>query len=253
MALALVGLGAIIMAAGPDGVLRMAQFVWSNAGFLLVAVAVLAVLATVVPRGALAGPLLIAVAGVGVLAMRDGWSREIGWAAAGAGMVFAGAWLVRTAPAAPRDGLDPVWRAGTAFFPGAVLARPGEQAPHELTATVVATRLVIDLRAARANDKGRIELTLSCWAGRMDVYLPGRWAVIAGRLHAARGVRFTGGLDRAELVPYPARDEFAEVLAQAVRGRARRYGEEDGSTLDSMVVIVHLLGAIGDVNLVGRD
>jgi hypothetical protein len=249
LAIVLVGVGGVLVTAGPAGLLEFVRLLLANVGLLLIATAAAAVLAAALPRGARAGPTIVAIVGLLVLWLnRNNWSGQFWWTAAGAGLVLTGCSLALAAPVRRPAEVDPVWRRAAILFRTKAAVESDVETPAQITLVVVGTLLDVDLRQAKAPGRRFLELVISCWLGRVDIRLPPHWAVVGGRLHTSHHVRLKGRLDDRDIFPYPTLDQL-EKIAEA---RAEQYACNNQRPLP-VAIVVHVLGAGGEVELVGRE
>ena len=111
--------------------------------------------------------------------------------------------------------------------------------------TSVAARIDVDLRTAQPPQYGPLQVFVSCWGGAVHLDFPEGWAVVAGRLLAARSIRFKGALDSADTFPSPDDPTTVEMLNEVAEQR----GQSTGSTDPTVAVVVHVLGIGGTVTV----
>jgi hypothetical protein len=251
LALALVGLGSTLAVGQPAGLLELGRALWARLDVILIAIAIITILATVAPRGSLGGAVVFGSAGLAVhLGRRGGWSAPDVWLLLGAGAVAAGGWLAMTVDVPEPDQIDPVRRRIALLFPRRI-GLAGRRAPDILSVVAVGTCVRVDLSAAKAPKGETIELLISCWAARVELAVPARWPVVAGRLASAHAIRFCGELDLAEPTPFPHLPEQAARLTKVTAERTAAH-ERSPASGRAAAIVIHVLGLAGEVTIVGR-
>jgi hypothetical protein len=250
-ALTLVGVGSAIAAGGPVGLAYVARAVWEHLDLLLVALAGSALLAAVAPRGTRAAPVALALVGVGIHLWRNsGSSTAQVWLLLGGTAILMGGWL-GTAESTARDGgqpVDPVRRSVAVLFPRAI--QISGQAPDQLFVLAVGVRVRVDLSLAQPPRFASTQVLVTCCAARIEVIVPNSWPVVAGRLAAAYGVRFTGRLDSNRSTPHPQEPAEAKILGKLAKERWKRVAGPGAPR--SAVVVIHAMGFGGEIVLVDR-
>ena len=249
-ALVLVVVGAALLAAGLDGVQRLAELVVATSGWILLIVAAAWLLALVASREALAGPAVLGLTGLAVVAtQRAWWARPDAVAWSGILLVALGGLLVVRQPATLPSAVDPVHRV-LVIGPRTIALPAGQRSPDRLRVLVICGRARVDLTRARAPRDSVMELLVSCWAGRMTLQVPGSWPVVAGRVSAALATQFVGELDSREaFTDLGDSEQYAKLLALAAQRQAR-YAHQDEHR--SVAVVVHVLGFGGIVEVAAR-
>jgi hypothetical protein len=180
---------------------------------LTVVAGVLILLRAVIPRGALAGPLVLIVAGSVALVIQSGVvTNSMLQRVAPALLVTGGAVVAMSrrsrVPAIPTI----VARYWSAFVP--IVRELRDRAPHKLIVHCLLGHIMLDLTAARyPRDALRVTVDITLLGGHVELRLPDDWTVRAGRLDLARGTRFHGQLSSAEPVsPQPREEEDGQNL-----------------------------------------
>jgi len=239
VALAMMVAGALLTLDGPGGVTRAGRLLAEHGGIVLIALAVAALLAAMAPRGTVVGPVVVGLIGVGLVGARAGlWSAEALWTAGGTGLVVVGGWVVMASVSPAAHDFDPAWRRRAILWPRTIEVSDENAWPQHLGILAVGTKVEVDLRRGRRPVTAFLELAVSCWGGRVEVYLPPHWRVLPGRVHAATAVRLKGRLDDTE----PLRDPHAP-------GAEKRIAAMGGN---DVVVVIHIVGLGGEVQLI-RD
>jgi len=236
LSLMLVAVGAALAAGGPTVLLAVVSFGWRNASALLFVLGGVALLSAVVPPGTLAGPMVFGLLGLGVVLVRSGFSDTIGRFGVAAALVGVG--LVLATEPGPRRALELRRRRWAVLFPRRA---PVSSVPPRVRLVAVGNRFTLDLSEARCQ-RTVVEFFLSSWCGHVTLVLPTNWAVVAGRVTAARGIRLEGNLDSTRTFEDPDDDvlgkELDNLLTQRGSIPARR-----------CVVVIHLLGVGGCVSV----
>lgn len=238
-------MGAILVVAGPAGLAAAVRVLLGHAGLVLIGMALAALLYNLAPQGTLAGPVVLAAVGGAVLAWQRGWwsARSI-WALVGLALALTGgALVIRKDPGVVTT--EPVRRIVAPAVRRRLAFRSEEGAPERLRLVAVAARIDVDLRQAQPPAYGPMEVFVSCWGGTICFDIPDSWAVVAGRLTAARSIRFEGILDSADTFPDPDDPEMAERLAQIASSRK----DSTGATDVGAAIVVHVLGIGGSVTV----
>ncbi|GAB3873144.1 hypothetical protein ACFQ1S_00770 [Kibdelosporangium lantanae] len=239
LALLAISTGSVLVAAGPPGLAHLGTLLWDNAGWLLLSLGGLSLLATVAPKGSLLGPLVLVVLGLVVL----GWPRPEIWALTGGVMAVGGAFLLVKQPITATN--DPVVRRSAVLFPRSFTLSALGLGPSRLYLRTVGTRLVADATWMAPPPKDVLELVVSCWGGRVELKLPMHWTVVAGRLSATKLISFEGTLDSPKPIPHPTTVSKSD-RDDLIRARVERYGTPGDS---AALVVVHVLGFGGVVEV----
>jgi hypothetical protein len=251
----IMGVGAILLSAGPHGLRRVGDLLGAAAGYIFLAAAALLLLVTAVHRGAWVGPALLAVIGIVVLGLRShGMWYENRWAIVGALLVVIGGICVTQSTSTSRPATRPRWpstyRRAFSFVYRPVLRLPSSTpAPRALTLAAVLGWLRVDLSTAGVPRRGGLELFISCWAGgHVTVTVPADWAVVGGRLNSAFGIDCSGDFDDSEVHPNPVTPAALRRLeALAVQAYDRAPGNARGKR--AVWVVVHVMGVGGWVTI----
>ena len=119
----------------------------------------------------------------------------------------------------------------------------GEVAPERMRVLAVLCRVQIDLRLANVPRYGPLEIPITCWWGTIDIQIPDHWAVVAGRVFAARSVELNGMLDSDQVFNDPVLEDQSEALAEISSERAAGRSSDGIGT----AVVIHLMGVGGRV------
>jgi hypothetical protein len=240
-----VAVGAVFAVDGPAKVEALARDLIRHAGLGLIAVAVIVLVYNLAPRSALAGPILLAIVGVLVLAWQNHWwTVRSGWSAAGTAIALLGGYLaMRRTPS--KATTDPAQRLTAVLLNRRILCRPDEPAPERLNTIAILSRIDVDLSSTQRPAYGPIEMFVTCWGAAVYLKLPRHWALVAGRLAAAKSIRFSGALDWPEPFPNPDQPDAAERLEAIAAERAMVTGRPH----ESAAVVVHVLGIAGHVSI----
>lgn len=250
--LLLVAIGSALLVGGPDPLVDLVRWLADRAGVLLLGLAAAIVLVTAIPRGAATGPLGLAGAGVVVLAAQHGQITSADWWAVGGGVLIGlGAFLSlgRRHSDSSQD-VDPVQTYRVLLLSRSIPVRSSDQVPKQIRLIAIGARAQLDLAAAQPGRTDVLELVLTCYAGRVEVALPERWAVVAGRVSATRSVDFIGRLDAITPLTDLNDELQCTVLTEAATDQAKSYPVPEGAR--SMVVVIHVVGLWGQVILLGR-
>lgn len=172
---------------------------------MLVLGGVSAILLVAVPRGTLAGPVLLIFVGLlGIAAERGMLSRSLlvhlpAFILIGVGVIVA---MSRRQNIQIDTGVKPY----TAIvFP----ARPRVRgdAPRKVIARAIFGLLRLDMSQAGYPPVTRLWIDVTCVMGRVEVILPKDWEVQAGRIELARRMTFGGTLSRSNLAPLEEQEE----------------------------------------------
>ena len=202
-----VGVGVVAVASGTawalGGTNSLVTVVRAFAGLLpllLVIGGVSVILFVVVPRGMLAGPVLLVSIGVLALAVEHGVFRRSLFIHVPA-FIIIGAGVV-VAMSQPRDfqiGAT-VKRYTTILLP--VRHRVIGSASPKIVVRAIFGMVLVDLsKADYPKGVGRLSVDLTCIMGRIEIVVPRGWRVLAGRVDLARGMSFEGTLTDSELAP----------------------------------------------------
>lgn len=238
---ALVAAGAALAAGGPGVFAALAGLVWRDLPLLIFAGAGVMVLVSIVPRRALVGPVALSFLGLGVLLV-----RSHGWPVVGR---FGGAALLTLVGVLLALRRDEARDANLRRRRWAVLAKrrlPSTKAPAVIRLVAIGGRLKVDLTHAK-HERKIIQVFVSSWISRVAIVVPTKWVVVAGRLSAARGIRFDGELDAAGVFLNP--DENQGDIDELERIRSKAASPEGTKPC---VMVVHVLGAGGIVSI-GRQ
>lgn len=214
-----VGLGLIAVAAGTawgvggiGSVATSARRLAELLPILLVLGGTLAILLVVMPRGALAGPVLIVAIGLLGLAAEDGLLRMLYLVRIPA-FVLIGAGVVVAMSRSGRVQVDTgVKRFSTFLFP--IHRYVHGTAPRKIIARAVFGSLKLDMSQAELSP-ARVWVDVTCLVGRIEIIIPKGWEVRAGRIELARHITFEGTLTSIDIAP-PTEEEDPEARGLAV-------------------------------------
>jgi hypothetical protein len=171
---------------------------------LTVAAGVLILLRAVTPRGALAGPLVLIVAGSVALVIQFGVVTNSLLQRVTPALLVTGGAVVALSRRS-REPATIVVRYWSAFVP--IVRELPHRAPHKLIVRCLLGHIMLDLTAARyPRDALRVTVDITLLGGHVELRLPDDWTVCAGRLDLARGTRFVGELSS----PTPVSPESGE-------------------------------------------
>lgn len=227
-----VGLGLVAVAAGTawavggiDLVATSARRLAELLPLLLVLGGALAILLVIVPRGALAGPVVLVSIGLLGLAAEDGTLHKLYLARIPA-LILVIAGVVVAMSRSEKIQVDTrVKRFNAILFPRhpRVSGRP----PLKIIARAIFGWLKLDMTQADSSFQAfRIRVDVTCIVGRIEIIMPKDWEVQTGRVELARNIKFEGTLTG----PDKARPEH-----------------DDGG--DKKLVIINVLGWLGFVVL----
>ena len=241
--LAVFGFGLVLAIDGPTRVGEVTHDIARHAGACILAAAVIVLIYNLAPRGTLLGPAVLAVAGLGVLTWQNQWwPVKPEWAALGITMLLLGGVVVIRKDRVVATS-DPTRRLVALFTRRRVALGALDNAPEQLSLIAFLAPLEVDLTSAQRPSYGPVEVLVTCWGGAVRLTVPSHWAVVAGRLAAARAIQFSGALDSSDAFPSPEDDVAAEQLAELAKSRAR-LPDETGT-----VVVIHVLGLGGSVTV----
>src|SRR5204863_4797769 len=165
------------------------------AGVVLLGLAAALALWTAVPRDRRKLPLLVASAVAVVLVAQHGVDMS----------VIVGGMLIVVGVLVPgfragdgfRDDVDPVHTYRRVFYPRGITANMTSPLPRQLRVRAMGlpVPVLVNLRDAKPGESWFLEIVLTCWFAQISIDLPPHWAVVAGRVAAARKVSFLGRLD----------------------------------------------------------
>jgi hypothetical protein len=220
-----VGVGIVAVASGTawalggiDSLVTAARTLAELLPLLLVIGGAAAILLIVVPRGALAGPVLIIAIGAFGLAVELGvFHRSL--ASHAAAFVLIGLGVAVAMSRSEKQDIDVgVQRCTAILFP--VRRGISGKAPRKLIVRTVLGLLRIDL--AQAIHSGWLWMDITCVLGRVELNVPEDWQVQAGRIELARRVTFEGRLTSTDLAPPKEQggDETQKLAVLNVQGWA---------------------------------
>lgn len=176
---------------------------------MLVLGGVLAILLVAVPRGALAGPILLIFVGLlGIAAERGMFSRSLLVHLPALILIGVGVIVAMSRHHKIDTGVE---RCTAIVFPARRRIRG--DAPRKVIARAIFGLLRLDMSQAGYPSVTRLWIDVTCVMGRVEVILPKDWEVQAGRIELARRMTFGGKLSRSNLAPLAAQeDEFGKNL-----------------------------------------
>jgi hypothetical protein len=225
-----VGLGLVAVAAGTawavggiGSVATSARRLAELLPLLLVLGGALAILLVVVPRGTLAGPVLLVSVGLLGLAAEDGMLRKLYLARIPA-LILVGAGVIVAMSRSEKIHVDTGVKRFTAFLFPAHRTLRGET-PAKIIARAIFGLLKVDMsHTAPSLQTDRVWVDVTCIAGRIEIILPKEWEVKPGRVALARRIRFEGALPGTDIGP-----------------------AEQGDQRDQNLVVINVLGWLGFV------
>lgn len=225
MSRARIGLGIVAVAAGTalalgriDSLVATARALAELLPLLLVIGGVVAIVLVVVPRGALAGPVLIISIGALGLAVEHGaFHRSLVTRAAAFILIGLGVVVAMSRP--EKQGIDVGVQHCTAVLLPAHRDISGI-APSKLIVRAVFGQLRIDL--SQATHSGELSIDITCVLGRVELTLPKGLQVRAGRVELARRMTFEGTLTSSKLALPAAQggEEEQDMIVLNVQGWA---------------------------------
>lgn len=177
---------------------------------LTVVVGVLIILRAAMPRGALAGPLVLIAAGsVALFIQFNAANYTVIYRMIPAMLVAGGVVVAMGRRSGEPDLPSIVLRYWSMLLP--VSRRVQSPAPHKLIVYCLLGHLTLDFTQAAypTVSAPRITVDLTLLGGRVEFLLPDNWTVQAGRLSLAKGTQFSGRIglfDQA--ADEPSDDEF---------------------------------------------
>lgn len=181
------------------GMASLATFARTAADLIpivLVLTGVAAILLVAVPRGALAGPVVLIFIGVIGIEVEHGMLRR-SLSAHVAQVILIAAGVVVAMSRSKKSLIDTgVERHHAILFPAH--PRVSGRTRDKLIARAILGRLRLDLEKAKFPVRGPLWIDVTVVLGRFEVILPEGWEVVAGRIELARSMSFVGRLDSAE-------------------------------------------------------
>jgi hypothetical protein len=199
-----VGMGIVAVTSGTawalggiDSLVTAARALAELLPLLLVIGGAAAILLVVVPRGVLAGPvLIIAIGALGLAVELGAFHGSLVTHAAAFILIGLGVVVAMSRP--EKQDIDvSVQRCTAVLFPAR--RRISGKAPRKLIARAVFGLLCIDL--AQATHSGLLSMDITCVLGRVELTLPKELQVQAGRVELARRMTFEGRLTSSDLGP----------------------------------------------------
>jgi hypothetical protein len=246
-----VSAGTALAVAGPRVLLAVGSEAAAHAGVILISGAVLLVVGSAVPPGRRTLPLLLAVAGVLLLLVRDPvlWHRY-GWATVGLLLITGGVRIMVAVPLPTRPrrrDVDTFRRVYAGPFQRTVF-EPAKAAhtPRHISVFSCLGAVTVDLTGAAAPATPLIEIFVTGCGATVKIVIPDGWIAVAGRVTAVRRVRMRGPLDS----PRPVEDPNAEFqkLRELVKRKEAAAKVMEGS---GAAVVVHVVGLAGSVTVDG--
>lgn len=180
---------------------------------LLVLGGALAILLVVVPRGALAGPVLLVSVGLLGVAAEDGMLRKLYLVRIPA-FILVGVGVIVAMSRSEKVQIDTGIKRFTAIlFP--VHRRIYGRAPVKIIARAMFGSLRLDMsRADPSLRTDRVLVDITCIVGRIEIILPREWEVQAGRVELARHITFEGSLKSTNIASTEQKDQCGKNLAE---------------------------------------
>jgi hypothetical protein len=249
VAATLIGVGAILAVDGSHGLSTATRLLADHGWILLLVLAGLAALQTIAPANSLVGPFILAAAGVLVFALKEG---GIGWPAAGGLLLLIGGRLAMVTSGENGKRLDPLRREFAVIFRRQIEFDRDQIIPEELSIVAIAAVARVTFHEGAEYERETAELLVTCWAGgHVELRVPRHWAVVAGRVGAAHGIRFKGRLDDPRLFRDPHHKDHDE-LVKIAEARWRDHPPAPGAGL-AQTLVVHVMGLGGWVTLLRQD
>lgn len=178
---------------------------------LLVLGGVSALLLMVIPRGALAGPVLLISMGLLGLAVEHGMLHKSLFVHVPALILISLGVIVAMSRRESIKIDTGVKRFTTLFFPAR--RRVSGKAPSKIIVRAILGLLELDMsKAAPPPQSTRVWADVTCLVGRVELILPKEWEVQAGRVELARHITFRGKLTRTEFAPPEQEDDDCKNL-----------------------------------------
>lgn len=165
---------------------------------LAIATGLVIFLRAVLPRGPIAGPLVLIVGGLLALAAQVGWLTASLWQAISPTLLITGGVLIAMSKRARPDPLAAiVTRHWSLFLPNRHAVR--DTSPHKFIVRCLLGDFLLDLtNAAYPRGADRVTIDVTVLGGWVELRVPHHWVVIAGRVELTAGVRFVGNVDLPE-------------------------------------------------------
>jgi hypothetical protein len=157
-------------------------------------------LLVVVPRGALAGPLLLISLGLVGLALEHGMLRKSLFVHVPAFILISSGVIVAMSRRESIKIDTGVERFTTILFPAR--RRVSGEAPLKIIVRAIFGLLELDMSEADPpRQAARVWVDATCLVGRIELIMPKEWEVQAGRIKLARHITFGGKLTRTNFAP----------------------------------------------------
>jgi hypothetical protein len=199
-----VGLGLLAVASGTawaaggiDSLTATARTLAFLLPLLLVVGGISTILRAVVPRGTLAGPVLLIAIGLIIFAVQHRTIRgSLSSQVPPFAIIAAGVLVSMSHNEKPRidTGIE---RLNAFLFPSN--RRVSGTAPRKFILRAVLGSLRLDLSQASYPGAARLWVDVTVLMGRIELIVPRDWEIKAGRVELARGVSFVGTLTSSEL------------------------------------------------------
>jgi hypothetical protein len=180
---------------------------------LLVLGGALAILLVVVPRGALAGPVLVVSVGLLGVAAEDDMLRKLYLVRIPA-FILIGTGVIVAMSRNEKVQLDTGIKRFTAILLP-VHRHVYGRAPVKIIARAMFGLLRLDMsRVDPSLRTDRVLVDVTCIVGRIEILLPREWEVQAGRVELARHVTFEGSLKSTNIVSAEQKDQCGKNVAE---------------------------------------
>jgi hypothetical protein len=224
--LAAMAIGLILLLEGVPGLRLAADLAIEWAPLLLVALGLVGLFRALAPTAAWAGPVLLIAAGLTWLAFRIDLTNSLNVVKLLAAVLIASGTLLALMRPTPHE------RSGSRSAMALLL--PGmlrlEDAPERIVARAVLGQLTVDLTPMATKEGNATEVDVRIFVGRVLLIVPKSWRVEAGRLHATYRIKLNGTVE----------------ISGATEAVNRTRVTGDATT----VLCLHILGAVGSVDLV---
>ncbi len=194
-----VALGTVWALGGVSSVASSSRKLAELLSLVLVLGGVSAILLIAVPRGTLAGPVLLIVVGLLGFAAEHGMFHRSFFTRLPA-VVLIGAGAIVAMSRSHNIPADTGVERFTAVALPVRRSISGVVSP-KLIIRAIFTLLKLDLSQANFPPATRLWIDITCVLGRVEIILPQGWEVQAGRIELARRITFGGTLTRSNLAP----------------------------------------------------
>jgi hypothetical protein len=214
---------------------------WVGAGIVVMGLT-LAALASL-PTGARLAPCLLVLSGGVVFATARGWlaTPQRWWVLAGVALIVVGLWLLVLTPVAALESIDPVRSVRTFLVPRRV-SFERMPAPGAVRVICMGGVLLVDLSQMVVGKQAPLELSVSAYAGRVELKVPSHWLVVPGRLLGGDTLRLEGRFDDNKPIAYLGSKERKHVT-----DLARSYSVEAPWEAKTWSLVLNVTGSLSVV------